>query len=60
MTKTDWICNIENVSAEVEKQYGASTVAYVFGKYGAHNADDLPACFYSEVWSELSFMAEED
>ena len=37
----DWLMNIENTAAEVEKKYGAEAVDFVFKKYGATCSEDL-------------------
>lgn len=60
MNQQDWIINLENAALVAEKRFDTATVTSVFEKYGAHSVEDLPACFYSEVWGELSLMAEED
>ena len=60
MSEIDWAINIENAASEAQKHLGAAAVAFVFEKYDAHSVEDLPACYYSEVWDELSLMAEED
>ena len=60
MTKFDWITNIENAAAEVEKKLGRSTVEFVLQKHGASSIEDLSESHYSEVWDELDFMANDN
>lgn len=60
MTKLDWITNIENAAAEVEKKLGRSAVDFVLQKYGASSIEDLNESHYSEVWDDLDFMANDN
>ena len=53
----DWLMNIENTAAEVEKKYGAEAVDFVFKKYGATCSEDLNPSDYSEVFGELYQMS---
>ena len=54
-----WQINIENAAAAVVEQYGIEVVKSVFRRYDAHGLYDLSHCFYSEVFSELTFIASD-
>ena len=56
MSKSDWEINIENAAAE----YGSSTVKSVFARYDAHGFYDLSSCYYSEVFSDLEMIANDN
>ena len=60
MSNSDWIINIENAAAEVEKKLGCSAVEFVLHKNGASSIEDLSESHYSDVWDELDFMANEN
>lgn len=60
LSKRDWIINIENAASAAEKNIGKKAVAAVFKKYGAHDAYDLSPVYYSEVFDELDFMANDN
>lgn len=60
MTKESWLINLENVSCEVSKRLGSSSVDFVLSKYGVSSIEDLSDSDYPAVWDELSLMAEED
>ncbi len=59
MSKKDWIINLENAAAEVSTLLGKETVQHVLQKYGARSFEDLNPCYYSEVFDELDFMAND-
>ena len=59
MSKKDWIINLENVAADVATLLGKETVQHVLQKYGAKSIDDLSPCYYSEVFDELDFIAND-
>lgn len=58
--KKIWITNIENVASIVATNVGIDTVNAVFGKYDAHNLDDLSPCYYCNVFDELDFIANDN
>lgn len=57
LSNEDWLMNIENTAAEVEKKYGAEAVEFVFKKYGVNCSEDLNPSDYSEVFGELYQMS---
>ena len=59
MSKKDWIINLENAAAEVSTLLGKETVQHVLQKYDAKSIDDLSPCYFSEVFDELDFMAND-
>lgn len=54
MSNQDWLTNIENTFNEVSNEYAA----FILMKYGATCIEDLPESSYSDVWSELNLIAE--
>ena len=56
MTNQDWLANIENVADAVPSEY----VAFILMKYGATCIEDLSESSYSDVWSELYLIAEDN
>lgn len=60
MSKEDWITNIEDAAGKAASLYGSEAVLFVFAKYGAVSIEDLSESFYSEVLSELYFMAQDN
>lgn len=52
-----WKINIENVASAVAAEYGSSAVNSVFARYNAHGFHDLSSCYFSEVFSDLQMMA---
>ncbi len=59
MNKKEWILNLENAAAEVATLWGQETVQHILQKYDAKSIDDLSPCYYSEVFDELDFMAND-
>lgn len=59
MSKKDWIINLENAAAAVAALLGKETVQHILQKYDAKSIDDLSPCYYSEVFDELDFMAND-
>ena len=57
--KENWICNIENAAADVASVLGKETVRHVLQKYGAASIENLAPHYYSEVFDELDFMAND-
>ena len=57
--KGKWLCNIHNAAAEVAALLGEETVRHVLQKYGARSIEGLSAVYYSEVFDELDFMAND-
>ncbi len=58
--KVMWIINIENVATTVAAEYGHEVIRSVFQRYGAHGIHDLNPCYYSEVFSELELIANDN
>ena len=59
MNKQDWIINLENASAEVAVLFGKETLQLILQKYEAGTIEDLSPAYYSEVFDELDFMAND-
>ena len=57
--KQNWLYNIQNVAAEVAALIGEKAVQHTLQKYGARTVEDLASCFYSEVFDELDFIAND-
>lgn len=60
MSKEKWLTNLENVANTVASNLGSETVNFVFSKYGATCIEDLSERYYSEVFSELYLMSQDD
>lgn len=63
MTKTEkemWIINIENAALAVCSQYGSDVAKSVFQRYGASGIYNLSPYYYSEVFSDLELMANDN
>ena len=63
MTKSDkqmWLINIENSAASVAEQYGNEVVKSVFRRYDAHGLYDLSTYYYSEVFSDLELITNDN
>lgn len=60
MSKSDWEINIENAANAAAAEYGSSTVKSVFARYDAHGFYDLSSCYYSEVFSDLEIIANDN
>lgn len=60
LSKKDWIVNIENAASAAEKIIGKESVVAVFKKYDAHGVYDLSPVYYSEVFDELDFIANDN
>ena len=57
--RENWLCNIQNAAAEVAALLGIETVKHVLQKYGARTIENLSPAYYSEVFDELDFMADD-
>lgn len=55
----NWIINIQNTADEVASQLGCETVKHILGKYGASSIEDLSPSYYTEVFNELDFIAND-
>lgn len=55
-----WKINIENAASVVANEYGSSTVESVFARYDAHGFYDLASCYFSDVFSDLEMMANDN
>lgn len=63
ITKTEkdmWIINIENATSAVCSEYGSDIAKSVFQRYGANGIYNLSPCYYSEVFSDLELMANDN
>ena len=63
MTKTEkemWIINIENAASTVCSQYGSDVAKSIFQRYGASGIYNLSPCYYSEVFSALELIANDN
>lgn len=58
--KEMWEINIKNAANAVAVEYGSSTVKSVFARYNAHGFYDLSSCYYSEVFSDLEMIANDN
>lgn len=56
MSNQDWLTNIENTFHEVSSEYAA----FILRKHSATCIEDLPESSYSDVWSELNLIAEDN
>lgn len=62
MTKYDkqnWIDSIQNAADEVASQLGNDTVEHILRKYGASSIKSLSPYYYTEVFDELDFIAND-
>lgn len=56
MTKTErdnWIANIENSAATIEREIRAETVIAILARYGASSIEALRSADLPEVFSEI-------
>ena len=60
MTNQNWQINIENLAASVSAKYGSEVVEFVFKRYGATCVEDVSPLYYSNVFSELFFLDENE
>lgn len=63
MTKSEkrmWLTNIENAADAVATDYGSEVVKSVFQRYDAHGTYDLSPSYYSEVFADLEFIANDN
>lgn len=58
--KEMWIINIENAISAVCSQYGSDVAKSVFQRYGANGIYDLNSCYYSEVFSDLELIVNDN
>ena len=58
--KENWLCNIQNTAQRVATIYGAETVIHILQKYDASSIEGLSPVYYTEVFDELDFMANDD
>ena len=59
MTNQEWILNLYNTATVVSTHLGSDSVRYILWKYGADSFESLSPIYYSEVFSELDFMASD-
>ena len=59
LNRKDWIINIENAAAELSELLDRETVRQVLRKYGARSIEHLNPAYYSEVFDELDFRAND-
>lgn len=57
--KESWIINIQYAADEVASQLGYETVKHILRKYGASSIEDLSPSYYTEVFDELDFIAND-
>lgn len=63
MTKTEkemWIINIENAASAIYSQFGSNVAKSVFKRYDSNGIYDLNPCYYSEVFSDLELIANDN
>lgn len=57
MTRDDWMISLENVAADVEKEFGHDVVASTLSiHYGATSIYDLHPNDYADAYGELHQM----
>lgn len=57
--KEHWLCNIQNAAAEVAALLGEDTVRHILRKYGADCIENVAPHYFSEVFDELDFIAND-
>lgn len=55
-----WEINIETAASTVAAEFGSAVVDSVFARYDAHSFCDLTSCYYSEVFSDLEQIANDN
>ena len=55
-----WEINIETAASTVAAEFGSTVVNSVFARYDAHSFCDLASCYYSEVFSDLEQIANDN
>lgn len=55
-----WEINIETAASAVAAEFGSAVVNSVFARYDAHSFCDLASCYYSEVFSDLEQIANDN
>lgn len=55
-----WEINIETAASTVAAEFGSAVVDSVFTRYDAHSFCDLASCYYSEVFSDLEQIANDN
>lgn len=55
-----WEINIETAASTVAAEFGSAVVDSVFARYDAHSFCDLASCYYSEVFSDLEQIANDN
>ena len=54
--QNNWQINIETLAARAAKVHNPSLVRFIFKKYDADGFHDLSPCYFSEVFSELEML----
>ena len=55
-----WEINIENAASTVAAEYGNAVAKSIFARYGAHDFYDLARCNYSEVFTDLEQIVNDN
>ena len=55
-----WEINIENAASTVAAEYGNAVAKSIFARYGAHDFYDLAPCNYSEVFTDLEQIVNDN
>ena len=55
-----WETNIENAASRVAAEYGSAVVNSVFARYDATGLHNLASCYYSEVFTDLEQIANDN
>ena len=55
-----WEINIETAASTVAAEFGSAVVDSAFARYDAHSFCDLASCYYSEVFSDLEQIANDN
>ena len=55
-----WEINIETAASAVAAEFGSAVVDSVFARYDAHSFCDLASCSYSDVFSDLEQIANDN
>ena len=55
-----WETNIENAASSVAAEYGSAVVSSVFARYDATGLHNLASCYYSEGFTDLELIANDN
>lgn len=55
-----WEINIENAASTMAAEYGNAVAKSIFARYGAHDFYDLTPCNYSEVFTDLEQIVNDN